>query len=165
MKEDAVKQLIKDLVILGCGIAFMIFITVGTGSMAGGFGIFAAVMCSGFPFGWRWLSKIFISLNLYTVVIKFMLSVFLGWIACPVVLIKDVVDVIKAKKEEDDFLMSLVMAQQGAYGAVQQPTEGVAAAQQTQAAPQPQVYRCPTCSGAVTYGEPTCKGCGTVFNW
>ncbi len=169
MKDEAVKRLIKDLVILGCGIAFMIFITVGTGRMAGGFGIFAALMCSGFPFGWRWLSKVFISLSIYTAVIKFLLSVFLGWIACPVVLIKDVVDVIKAKKEEDEYLTALVMAQQSVpsqpsvtqtvQNAAQQPAAAAAPA------PQPQVYRCPTCSGAVIKGEPTCKNCGTAFNW
>lgn len=159
MKSEAVKRLVKDLVILGCGIAFMIFITLGTGSGGGGFGIFAALVCGGFPFGWRWLSKIFVSLSFYMVIIKFMLSVFLGWIACPIVLIKDILDLIKAKKEEDELLLAAVNAQQSTAGIIQQT---VAA---TPPSPQPQVYRCPNCGGSVIHGEPACKGCGTVFNW
>lgn len=30
---------------------------------------------------------------------------------------------------------------------------------------QPQVYKCPTCQGMVTYGEDKCQTCGTKFNW
>lgn len=36
---------------------------------------------------------------------------------------------------------------------------------QTSTNTQPQVYSCPNCKGAVTYGEPRCSNCGTEFNW
>lgn len=28
-----------------------------------------------------------------------------------------------------------------------------------------QIYSCPNCKGSVIYGEPSCKTCGTAFNW
>ena len=54
---------------------------------------------------------------------------------------------------------SQIAVTQGGQGAVQQPAAAAVPA------PQPQVYRCPTCSGTVVYGAPACKNCGTAFNW
>ena len=168
MKSEAIKRLVKDLAILGCGIAFIIAMA-GVGGGVQGIEIFMACICGGFPFGWRWLSKIFISLSFYMLIVKFFLSVTLGWIACPIVLTKDIIELIKAKKAEDAYIASTVMSQQyvpsqpavtqGVQGTVQQPAAAATPA------PQPQVYRCPTCGGAVMYGEANCRGCGTAFNW
>lgn len=52
---------------------------------------------SGIPFGWRWLSKIFISLSLAMVFIKAILSLVLGFIALPITIVKDIIAVATAE--------------------------------------------------------------------
>lgn len=142
MKKDARKKLVKDLLILMCGVAIVAIAAIGVGEdsdMAMLFG----VAVGGFPFGWRWLSKIFISLSPFMLLVKFVLSAFLGWIACPVVFIKDIVDLFKAKQVDD----ALNTSYQNINNVV------------------PQAYKCPNCEGQVAYGESKCGNCGTAFKW
>ncbi len=91
MKQELKKQLIKDIVI---AIVAWIISAIIMGAIAGD-GFFVAILlgfaCAGIPFGWKWLSSLFVALNLYTVVFKFILAVLLGFIALPVVIIKDIV--------------------------------------------------------------------------
>ena len=84
------KTLIKDLVILGIMIAIAAA-TLDTTPLA--------VIFLGVPFGWRWASKIITAVSLTGVVAKFLISAALGYIALPVVLIKDIIAVFVEAKE------------------------------------------------------------------
>lgn len=96
MKREAKFQLIKDLILavvawLLCGLVFA-FLT-----PMGGIGFIISVLCAGVPFGWRWTSKIFSAFSFYTIVIKFVLSILLGWLAIFVVIIKDIINFVNAE--------------------------------------------------------------------
>ena len=96
MKEEKRKQLIKDIVIalIAWVIAAIVFIGVNEESVV--LGIIMGFMCAGIPFGWRWLSNIITAVSFYMVVMKALLAIFLGWIALPVVIIKDIVELVRA---------------------------------------------------------------------
>lgn len=91
MREEYRIQLVKDCVT--AGIAWVIMAVVFAALVNAGVigGIILGFMCAGIPFGWRWLSNIFTAISFYTIAIKFLLAIFLGWIALPVVIIKDVI--------------------------------------------------------------------------
>lgn len=97
MKEEMKKQLIKDIAIaiIAWVVVAIIFITLSGQSIA--LGILGGFMCAGIPFGWRWSSKIFSAISLYTIAIKAILSIFLGWIALPVIIIKDIIAIAQAE--------------------------------------------------------------------
>ena len=67
--------------------------------MSGGMGIFLAYCIAGIPSGWRWASHIITAVSGKGILIKLLISVFLGWVAVPVMFIKDIVNVIKYAKE------------------------------------------------------------------
>lgn len=95
-KKESKKILIKDIIIILVAFVCSTAVVVGMGEdmyMA----VLAGVFFSGIPFGWRWLSKVFISLGWFMVLVKLTLSIILGWIALPVVLIKDIVVCVKAE--------------------------------------------------------------------
>ncbi len=96
MKDEMKKQLIKDIVIavIAWIVASIVFIALANTGV--GMGIFAGFFCAGVPFGWRWMSKVFTAISLYTIAIKAVLSIFLGWIALPIIIIKDIVAFVKA---------------------------------------------------------------------
>lgn len=97
MKEEMRGRLIKDIVIavIAWIVAAIVFTALaGTGV---GMGILSGFMCAGIPFGWRWTSKIFTAVSFYTIAIKALLSIFLGWIALPVIIIKDIIALVKAQ--------------------------------------------------------------------
>ena len=96
MKREARGRLIKDLILaivawLGFGILFYYI-----GDL-GGAGFIVSVFLAGVPFGWRWMSKIFVALSFATFMIKLILSMVLGWLAIFVVLIKDIIDLVSAE--------------------------------------------------------------------
>lgn len=96
MKREATFQLIKDIILavvawLGFGIAFSMFTTLG------GYGFIVSIFCAGVPFGWRWMSNIFTAMSFNTIIIKFILSFVLGWLAIFVVLIKDIINLVTAE--------------------------------------------------------------------
>jgi Trk-type K+ transport system membrane component len=66
---------IMMLVVIG-GIGFVVL-----------FDIFAGFVCAGIPFGWKWASKLFVAISLHTFIFKVILSILLGWIALPVVIL------------------------------------------------------------------------------
>jgi len=96
MKEEMKHQLIKDITV--AAIAWVVVsILMGVIGDAGLFGgIFIGFFCAGVPFGWRWLSNLYTALSLQAVAIKAILAILLGWIALPVVIIKDVVNYVNA---------------------------------------------------------------------
>lgn len=89
MKNQLKKQLIKDLIILGISWTVFGILFSMDGSVL--MGVISGFMCAGFPFGWRWTSKIFTALSFYTVIMKVLISIFAGWIAAPIIIIKDIV--------------------------------------------------------------------------
>lgn len=91
MREEYRIQLVKDCVTAGIAWVIMaaLFAALANAGVIGG--IILGFMCAGIPFGWRWLSNIFTAISFYTIAIKFLLAIFLGWIALPVVIIKDVI--------------------------------------------------------------------------
>lgn len=94
MKTEAKKTLIKDIifVVVTWIIGTVFFANQLDASLA--VSAIPGLFISGIPFGWRWLSKIFISLSLPMVFIKAILSLVLGFIALPVTIIKDIIDIV-----------------------------------------------------------------------
>lgn len=101
MKDECKSQLIKDLIM--AFIAWVIgFALIAPMYLKYGFMGVVMCMCSGFmiagiPFGWRWLSNVFIAVSIFTIALKGVAALFLGWIALPVVLIKDIIAYKKAE--------------------------------------------------------------------
>ena len=89
MNGEAKKTLIKDLIIL---------------AIAGAIGMAASAvfpfgfMITGLPFGWKWASSIISAVSIKGIFIKALFSMFLGLIAVPVVLIKDIIAVVIESK-------------------------------------------------------------------
>ncbi|MBR6676567.1 MAG: hypothetical protein IKL24_04465 [Clostridia bacterium] len=96
MKQEAKNLLIRHIVIAAVAwtAAAVVFMSLASSGVI--LGILAGLMCAGVPFAWKWLSGIFISLSIYTLVIKLVLSIFLGWIALPIVIVKDIYCVVTA---------------------------------------------------------------------
>ena len=91
-KQEMKKILIKDIII--AVVAYIIGAIVFTYA-ADGFivaGLVCGFVAAGIPFGWKWLNNIFISFSLYTVAIKAILSLFVGIVALPVIIIKDIIN-------------------------------------------------------------------------
>lgn len=101
MKSEYKAQLIKDIVIAGIawGVGFALFISDFHEYGFWGFfmAFFAGLMLAGIPFGWKWLSNVFIAVSIFTIALKALGALFLGWIALPVVIIKDVIAYKKAE--------------------------------------------------------------------
>ena len=87
---NAKATLIKDLIILA--IAGAIGLALHGASVP--FGIFV----TGLPFGWKWASSIITAVSLKGIFLKGLFALFLGMIAVPVVLVKDVIAVVVESK-------------------------------------------------------------------
>ncbi len=96
MKEEMKTQLIKDIVIAIVAWAIVTILFVSLNDTSVPLAILGGFMCAGIPFGWRWSSNIFTAISLYTIAIKLILSLFLGWIALPVTIIKDIIAIAQA---------------------------------------------------------------------
>ena len=97
MKTEARNTLIKDIVI--AVIAWIIATFAFTAMMPNqGFLIclVPGFLLAGIPFGWKWLSNVITAIGLWGLMFKFLGSVALGWIALPVVLVKDILAYVKA---------------------------------------------------------------------
>ena len=97
MRSKAKATLIKDIIL--AVVSWLVFGIVfsSVGELGGG-GFIVSVFMAGVPFGWRWMSNIFVALSFSTLMIKFLLSMILGWLAIFVVIIGDVIDL---KNEEE----------------------------------------------------------------
>lgn len=105
MKRNAVGTLIKDIIlaVVAWGICALLINgmwgvdvggTLNTGTVYG-----LATFFAGVPFGWRWASNIITALTPKGIVIKFVISMILGWLAIFVVIIGDIIRCIAAKAE------------------------------------------------------------------
>lgn len=92
MREEMKHQLIKDIVTAGIAwlVVGLVFSVLAGAGFFGGF--FIGFFCAGLPFGWRWISGVFTAFSLYAVLIKALLAMLLGWIALPVVIVKDIIN-------------------------------------------------------------------------
>lgn len=105
MKQEAKNRLIKDIVtaVVAGVIVTVIFLTMlGSGFSSFGLGeLFALVVLvlvfGGIPFGWRWLSKVVTAIGLWGILIKFIGAFLLGWVALPVVIVKDIIAYVRAE--------------------------------------------------------------------
>ncbi len=95
MKKEAIFKLIKDVVI--ALVAWLVFGLIFSYAGLGIYGFIASIFLAGVPFGWKWLSNIFSAFSFTTIIIKFFLSMILGWIAIFVIIIMDIIDLVCAE--------------------------------------------------------------------
>lgn len=98
MRNHAIHQFVKDLLLLAAAAAAGYFIT-RYGFYSETYAGVGAYMASCLPFGWRWASSIITAVSLYGVGIKAVLSVVLGIFAAPICLLVDLVHIFTAGKE------------------------------------------------------------------
>lgn len=108
MKKEAKTQLIKDICIfLACGIIITVLMAKTSNLFSSSniflncfLAFFGILFLGGVYFGWKWANNVVTAISFIGIVMKVMLAVILGWIAFPVALIKDIVALVKACKEE-----------------------------------------------------------------
>lgn len=90
--NKAVVQLVKDIIFAVIG-AFVggVIIAPLTGDAC-----IMAMMGFLIPFGWRWSSTVITAVGLVSILIKMVISCFLGFFACPIILVKDVLAIVHA---------------------------------------------------------------------
>lgn len=91
MKTMYKNQLIKDIIVAGAAwlISTLLFTAIMEGNFIGS--LMIGFFLSGIPFGWKFLSKIYIALSFQAIAIKAFLAILVGWVALPIVLIKDII--------------------------------------------------------------------------
>ena len=100
-KKQAIKQLVKDIIIAVAATLIIAFLFVDMGACDFAMGLLVGFLLSGIPFGWRWLSNVFVAIGFLTILAKLFGSILLGWIALPIVLIKDIVQVVSSSRAEN----------------------------------------------------------------
>lgn len=92
---STINKLLKDLarIAIGFGIMF-IFVRISSGGPLDGPDYFGCWLCSGVAIGWSISDNIFRAYGLVSLLIKFLLSVLIGVFATPVILLKDIFNVI-----------------------------------------------------------------------
>ncbi len=100
MKKEAIKRLVKDVLI----VLITYLITYGILSISGTEGDLALravvpYLIAALPMGWRWSSKVIHAVSIQGVLLKAVFSIFLGFIAVPVVIISDIIRVLVTKDE------------------------------------------------------------------
>lgn len=101
-KEEAKKDLIKVTILVAVITVFASIILIADGESFG-MGIFGGIVIGiafgGIPSGWRWASNIITAVSITGIGIKAMISLFLGWIALPVRIVKDIIAIKKDVQE------------------------------------------------------------------
>ena len=99
-KKQATNRLVKDIITTIAAIAVIAVITIAFMEMDFLGGIVIGIFLSGIPFGWRWLSKVITAIGLLAIIAKFFGSILLGWVALPIVIVKDIIQLAAAAKNE-----------------------------------------------------------------
>lgn len=91
MKAYYKGQLIKDVII--AAVAWLISALIFSALLGQSFLYVLPIgfLLAGIPFGWKFLSKIFVALSFQAILTKALLSILIGWVALPIVLIKDII--------------------------------------------------------------------------
>ena len=88
------KKLLKDLSRIAIGFCIMfLFVRLSSGPLNEA-DYFGCWLCSGVAIGWHISDNVFRAYGLVSLLIKFLLSVFIGVFATPVILLKDIFDVV-----------------------------------------------------------------------
>ena len=102
MKKKAIITLVKDVVIFGVAFAILYAIFTNESFMgaevSSGLGKFLAYCVAGIPCGWRWASHLLTAISGKGILIKLVIAIILGWLAVPVMFIKDIINLIKSLK-------------------------------------------------------------------
>lgn len=100
MKKLPKHPLIKDLLIIVILGGFMLFMAnaLNDGNPPA-IDLFLCFAITGIPFGWKWANKLFVALTFKGFVLKVVWAACLGCVAIFVVVIRDLVDFIKCRKE------------------------------------------------------------------
>ena len=94
--SKAVLTLIKDVALIAITFSLVgpiLGITAGGTTMNA---IATAMFFGGIPFGWRWASKIITAVSIQGILLKLVISFFLGWFAVWVVVGGDIISLIGA---------------------------------------------------------------------
>ncbi|MBQ6931160.1 MAG: hypothetical protein IJN38_03440 [Clostridia bacterium] len=105
-KKQATNQLVKDIIVAVAATAIIAFLASTFMESDLSVGIIAGIFFSGIPFGWRWLSKIFTALGFLAIVAKLFGAILLGWVALPIVIVKDIIQLAVAAKNEKNGIVS-----------------------------------------------------------
>ena len=100
MKKEAMKTLIKDLIIILILGGLAAIVIVPDVSMGAGTKWFFWSAITGIPFGWKWASKLITAITLKGVGLKILFSALLGCIALYVVTIRDVIHFFSVSETE-----------------------------------------------------------------
>ena len=100
-KSEAREKFIKDLITLVIGIVVggIIGINAIPGDKAVAFIMFGLFL-GGIPLGWKFASHIITAVSLIGIIGKLFISLVLGWIAAPITVIKDIVSLFVASKND-----------------------------------------------------------------
>ena len=100
-KSEARKKFIKDLITLVIGIVIggILGINAIPGDKAVAFIMFGLFL-GGIPLGWKFASHIITAVSLIGIIGKLFISLVLGWIAAPITVIKDIVSLVVASKND-----------------------------------------------------------------
>lgn len=103
-KSEARKKFIKDLITLVIGIVVgeIIGINAIPGDKAVAFIMFGLFL-GGIPLGWKFASHIITAVSLMGIVGKLFISLVLGWIVAPITVIKDIISLIVAAKNDTNY--------------------------------------------------------------
>lgn len=94
MRKKAIINLVKDVVIFGLAFAILAALLANEEK-----NLIWAYCFAGIPCGWRWASHLLTAVSGKGILLKLLISVFLGWVAVPVMFIKDIINVLKYIKE------------------------------------------------------------------
>ena len=99
MTKNPTTTLIKDVIfaLIAWGLSAMVLRSFRP-DMAGYELALMSSYCAGIPFGWRWASKIFVAIGFISVLVKAVLSLFLGIPAIVIALVGDVCGIFFAQK-------------------------------------------------------------------
>lgn len=95
MRKKAIINLVKDVVIFGIAFGILAAILAGVEEK----NLIWAYCIAGIPCGWRWASHLLTAVSGKGILLKLLISVFLGWVAVPVMFIKDIINVLKYIKK------------------------------------------------------------------
>ena len=100
-KSEARKKFIKDLITLVIGIVIggIIGINAIPGDKTVAFIMFGLFL-GGIPLGWKFASHIITAVSLIGIIGKLFISLVLGWIAAPITVIKDIISLVIASKND-----------------------------------------------------------------
>ena len=91
MRTQKIMKLVKDLLLAAVFFGIGMAVTLEKAELTTGIQVFLGICVAGIPFGWRWASKVFTAFTVHGVLLKALISLFLGWLALPIALVGDII--------------------------------------------------------------------------